>query len=135
MKMFLIQIVDAYPTFMLFAQQRYTNFELSYKLSKAVKDIQEKVKFYTDEEKKLVDEYAKKEANGQVSIRDGNIIDFDDPEKSKAYHENITKLRGTAVDIFEPIVIKKSDMKNMSLSLTPMQILSLNGLITFNMEE
>lgn len=132
MKKSLIEIVHVLTIFKELTNKHFNNFTISYKIAKALKSLEEQTDFYTNEEKKLVDEYAVRDKKtGQIVVLDGNRIKFEDDKKAIEFNKKLIELQKTEVDIFDTITIRQSDFKNNELDLTPNDILQLEGFINF----
>lgn len=136
MKKSLIEILKVSKVFKNLTTKRFNNFSVSYKIAQAAKSLDEQSKFYTEEESKIVEQYAvKDEKTGQVKIIDGNRISFKDQDDAMNFNKEIIKLQQTEVDIFEPIDIHMSDFRSGDMDLTPSDILDLDGFVNFIDEE
>lgn len=132
MKKNLMEILNVSKVFKNLTTKRFNNFSVSYKIAKAAKSLDEQSKFYAEEERKIVDQYAvKDEKTGQIKIIDGNRISFKDQEDAINFNKEITKLQQTEVDIFDPIDIHMSDFRTGDMDLTPSDILALEGFVNF----
>lgn len=132
MKKNLMEILNVSKVFKNLTTKRFNNFSVSYKIAKAAKSLDEQSKFYAEEERKIVDQYAvKDEKTGQIKIIDGNRISFKDQEDAINFNKEIIKLQQTEVDIFDPIDIHMSDFRTGDMDLTPSDILALEGFVNF----
>lgn len=132
MKKSLAEILKVSGVFKNLTTKRFNNFSVSYKIAKASKELEEHSKFYAEEERKIVEQYAvKDEKTGQIKIIDGNRITFKDQDNAMKFNEEIMALQKTEVDIFEPIDIHLDDFKPGDMDLTPLDILSLEGFVNF----
>lgn len=132
MKKNLMEILNVSKVFKNLTTKRFNNFSVSYKIAQAAKFLDEQSKFYSEEERKIVEQYAiKDEKTGQVKVIDGNRIGFKDQDDAVNFNKEITKLQQTEVDIFDPIDIHMSDFKTRDMDLTPSDILALEGFIIF----
>lgn len=132
MKKNLMEILNVSKVFKILTTKRFNNFSVSYKIAQAAKFLDEQSKFYAEEEKKIVEQYAiKDEKTGQVKVIDGNRIGFKDQDDAANFNKEITKLQQTEVDIFNPIDIHMSDFRTGDMDLTPSDILALEGFINF----
>lgn len=135
MEITLKDIINVENVFKKLIKMHFVNYKISLKIALAYKDIDEKVKFYTDEEAKLVEDYAEKDDNGKVKLFGDNQIHFKNPEDSIKFHEGITSLQNTKVEIFDKFSIDISDFKGDSCDLTPVDILILNDFIEIKTQE
>lgn len=132
MKKSLAEILKVSSVFKKLMTKRFNNFSISYKIAKASKELEEHSKFYAEEERKIVNQYAvKDEKTGQIKIIDGNRITFKNQEDAMKFNEEIVSLQKTEVDIFEPISIHLNDFRPGDMDLTPSDILSLDGFVDF----
>lgn len=134
-KILLSDALNAYQSFKQLAELRYNNFETAYKIANAFKDLRDKVEFYSSQEQKLMEAYAKKDSDGKVIIRDGNVIDFETPELSMKYRRDVYNLQNTEVEIFDTIIVNISDVEDNLNCFTPIQLISLEKLIKFKYKE
>lgn len=132
MKKNLMEILNVSKVFKKLTTKRFNNFSVSYKIAQAAKFLDEQSKFYAEEERKIVEQYAiKDEKTGQVKVIDGNRIGFKDQDDAVNFNKEITKLQQTEVDVFDPINIHMSDFRTGDMDLTPSDILALEGFINF----
>ena len=132
MKKSLAEILKVSRVFKNLTTKRFNNFSVSYKIAQASKSLDEQSKFYAEEERKIVEQYAvKDEKTGQVKIIDGNRISFKDQDDAMNFNKEIIKLQQTEVDIFDPIDIHLSDFRSGDMDLTPSDILDLEGFVNF----
>lgn len=132
MKKSLAEILKVSKVFKNLTTKRFNNFSVSYKIAQASKSLDEQSKFYAEEERKIVEQYAvKDEKTGQVKIIDGNRISFKNQEDAMNFNKEIIKLQQTEVDIFDPIDIYMSDFRSGDMDLTPSDILDLEGFVNF----
>ena len=132
MKKSLAEILKVSKVFKNLTTKRFNNFSVSYKIAQALKSLEEQSKFYAEEERKIVEQYAvKDEKTGQVKIIDGNRISFKDQEDAINFNKEIIKLQQTEVDVFDPIDIYISDFRSGDMDLTPSDILDLEGFVNF----
>lgn len=132
MKKSLAEILKVSKVFKNLTTKRFNNFSVSYKIAQASKSLDEQSKFYAEEERKIVEQYAvKDEKTGQVKIIDGNRISFKDQDDAMNFNKEIIKLQQTEVDIFDPIDIHLSDFRSGDMDLTPSDILDLEGFVNF----
>lgn len=132
MKKSLAEILKVSKVFKTLTTKRFNNFSISYKIAQASKSLDEQSKFYAEEEKKIVEQYAvKDEKTGQVKIIDGNRISFKDQEDAMNFNKEIIKLQQTEVGIFDPIDVYMSNFRSGNMDLTPADILDLEGFVNF----
>ena len=132
MKKSLAEILKVSKVFKSLTTKCFNNFSVSYKIAQASKSLDEQSKFYAEEERKIVEQYAvKDEKTGQVKIIDGNRISFKDQDDAMNFNKEIIKLQQTEVDIFDPIDIHLSDFRSGDMDLTPSDILDLEGFVNF----
>lgn len=132
MKKSLAEILKVSKVFKNLTTKRFNNFSVSYKIAQASKSLDEQSKFYAEEERKIIEQYAvKDEKTGQVKIIDGNRISFKDQDDAINFNKEIIKLQQTEVDIFDIIDIYMSDFRSGDMDLTPSDILDLEGFVNF----
>lgn len=132
MKKSLAEILKVSKVFKNLTTKRFNNFSVSYKIAQASKSLDEQSKFYAEEERKIIEQYAvKDEKTGQVKIIDGNRISFKDQDDAINFNKEIIKLQQTEVDIFDTIDIYMSDFRSGDMDLTPSDILDLEGFVNF----
>ena len=103
------------------------NAQQSYQLYKFLKQIQEDVDFYVQEEKKLIEKYAANvEQDGQIS--------FDDKENQKLFSQEINNLQNMELpQLMNTITIPLKSIQN--IQLTPADFYLLENIINFVEEE
>jgi len=92
-----------------------------------------KVEFYQAQESNIANSYGQKDANNQLIIKDGSKIQFSSREDAKKFSELISNLRNTEVDFKKKAieVRPEKDLISDEISLTPNDILALDGLVKF----
>lgn len=119
-------LMRAYPLLQQFLQLS-GNAQQSYQLYKFLKQIQEDVDFYVQEEKKLIEKYAANvEQDGQIS--------FDDKENQKLFSQEINNLQNMELpQLMNTITIPLKSIQN--IQLTPADFYLLENIINFVEEE
>ena len=134
MKQNLYKVMDVVDIFKRLTTKHFNNFSLSYKIAKAYKELESHKDFYIAEERKLVNDYAMKDENGQIIITNNNQIKFSTPEDAIKFNEGIVKLKSTEVEVFDPIELTIDDFRKNEMDLTPIDILALEDFIIFKEE-
>ena len=119
-------LMRAYPLLQQFLQLS-GNAQQSYQLYKFLKQVQEDVDFYVQEEKKLIEKYAANvEQDGQIS--------FDDKENQKLFSQEINNLQNMELpQLMNTITIPLKSIQN--IQLTPADFYLLENIINFVEEE
>ena len=119
-------LMRAYPLLQQFLQLS-GNAQQSYQLYKFLKQIQEDVDFYVQEEKKLIEKYAANvEQDGQIS--------FEDKENQKLFSQEINNLQNMELpQLMNTITIPLKSIQN--IQLTPADFYLLENIINFVEEE
>ena len=119
-------LMRAYPLLQQFLQLS-GNAQQSYQLYKFLKQIQEDVDFYVQEEKKLIEKYAANvDQDGQIS--------FDDKENQKLFSQEINNLQNMELpQLMNTITIPLKSIQN--IQLTPADFYLLENIINFVEEE
>lgn len=119
-------LMRAYPLLQQFLQLS-GNAQQSYQLYKFLKQIQEDVDFYVQEEKKLIEKYAANvDTDGQIS--------FDDKENQKLFSQEINNLQNMELpQLMNTITIPLKSIQN--IQLTPADFYLLENIINFVEEE
>ena len=119
-------LMRAYPLLQQFLQLS-GNAQQSYQLYKFLKQIQEDVDFYVQEEKKLIEKYAANvEQDGQIS--------FNDKENQKLFSQEINNLQNMELpQLMNTITIPLKSIQN--IQLTPADFYLLENIINFVEEE
>lgn len=127
----LIEILNVLPVFQDLMNMKSSNFKLLHSLAKAAKELEEHRSFYVNQERKLAFEYASKDKDGNLKVAPGtqNQILFPDKESTEKFNEEILKLQQTEVEIFDTIVIDESDFVKGGFTMTPRQVLFLEGFV------
>lgn len=115
----LINVVRAKDTLKVLANSTMANFTATYKVAKFIKSINEILESYGKQEIDLAKKYA------EIDEKD-NVI-FKDSESKEAFMVAHNALNETEIDI-KSLELKPSDFGD-NLSLTPIQLIELDGLI------
>lgn len=136
MKKTLQSILMIAPIFQELTRKHYDNFAAAWSVAEASKKILEQRQFYMDQEKGLVDQYAKRDDKGEIIIEHGNRIKFDKPEDGQKFQESIIKLQSTEIDLGDlfPLKLSPKDFKAGEDVLTPEQLMQLDGFVEFVMD-
>lgn len=119
-------LMRAYPLLQQFLQLS-GNAQQSYQLYKFLKQIQEDVDFYVQEEKKLIEKYA-------ANVNTDGQISFDDKENQKLFSQEINNLQNMELpQLMNTITIPLKSIQN--IQLTPADFYLLENIINFVEEE
>lgn len=127
----LVEIINASDAIKLFSSKRYSNWSVAIKIVKLAKALEENKSFCVEQERKIIDHYACKDESGQIKVVNGNQIQFKDAETKVAFQNELNKLHETKIQVPDLIVIKPSDFAPGEVSVTPDDILRVEGFIDF----
>lgn len=111
--------------------KRFTSFRVARKLVTLRKRVDEEFDFYTSEERKFLDLYAKKNKNGDPIITEENRIQLKDEASAKAFLQKITELRNSPVEGIEPVKLCEGDFCEAQTLPTPDEMIALEGFVEF----
>ena len=112
-------------------EKNFTNFTIIRKLGRLKEFITKEIRFYMDEETKLINKYAAKDDKGNFIFLDGGRIQLKTAEDRNAFEEEIGKLRETEIDDFPVVELNDSDFKTMDDLPTPADFIILDKIIKF----
>lgn len=127
----LIEVLNAKEPLKRLTDLRFTSFGVVRKLVGLTKEIDEEIKFYVDEEKKLVERYASKDDKGNPEVYPDGKIKLNSIEDKIEFEKEIFNLRSTDVDSIHKVEIKESDFKDKDNIPSPSDIIALSGFIEF----
>jgi hypothetical protein len=122
-----IKILNASDALKKLMQLRFS-LATALKLKKLANLVDEAIKVYVGEEKKLIDMYAKKDENGEVIMNEQNQFSFASVEDAQKFFKEREEMYNTEIDI-EPVVIKLNDIKDGEIS--PNDLVLLDGIVNF----
>jgi len=132
----LYDLVKKHQIINKFSALQYSNFAVALKIAKLKKEVEEKVKFYSDQEISIANAYGEKNNDGKLIISNNGQIKFATLKDAQKFEELISKLRATDSDIECPIKLNiKNDIVSDNLSLTPDDILMAEGLLEIVLDE
>lgn len=127
----LIDIMQARDALAKLTDTHFTSYKILRELVKLKKRVDEEYEFYSAQEKKAVDAYADKTADGQLIFVDGGRLKLKDAKSKTAFDAEIAKLNDTEVDDIPVVVIRESDFKSAADFPTATDMLALLGIIEF----
>lgn len=130
----LIEILNSKGPLNVLVSKRFTNFKTVRSLVALTKKVEEECDFYLKEEKKLVDEYAVKDKDGNPIVNEGRIS-LPDLETKEKFEAEIAKLRDLEIDSIEKVTLLDKDFKSTDDIPTPQEVLLLECIIDFKEEE
>lgn len=134
MKTTLIRIVNVSDKFKSLSKKRYQNWNISFKLARAYKEIKENTDLYLEKERDLITQYVMRNEDGSFKFEKG-APQFETVEKAEEFQTELSSLQKTEVEICDPIDIHVSDFKYSEEVLTPEEILELDGFVKFICED
>lgn len=127
--MYLIQCVNAYTAVLAMTQQEH-DYKLAYALTTLKRRLQPHIEFFTQQEFKLVEEYATRDEKGKVILNERGNFTFQDPEKTEEYAERRTALGMVEVnEVFPALTVPAPK------TIKPVHLEALEGFIEFGGEE
>lgn len=127
--MYLIQCVNAYTAVLAMTQQEH-DYKLAYALTTLKRRLQPHIDFFTQQEFKLVEEYATRDEKGKVILNERGNFTFQDPEKTEEYAERRTALGMVEVNEAFPVLTVPAPK-----TIKPVHLEALEGFIDFGGEE
>lgn len=94
--------------------KRLANFKTARALSKILKKVEDEVTFYSTEYKKLLDEYAKKDEQGNLILHKGNTFELKNPEARQKFEQESKDLLETDVGAIDLVKIDERDFTNVN---------------------
>lgn len=126
---YLIQYVNAYA-----ALQPLMDCEWDYKTAHALMMLKRKLQphasFFSQEELKLVEEFAEKDEKGKVAWKGAGRFNFQDPSRAEEYNKKRMELG--MVEIQEELEMVRAPIP---ATIKPAQLEALEGFIEFYEEE
>lgn len=136
MKIKLYDLFMAQDQLVMLRDKHYTNFGVALEIAKKIKKFEFEVSFYSQEEKRIAEQYGKKDDNGNLIIQNGSQISFENEENAKKFAEEITKLRNTEVDFGEKIKINPNkDLDLSEVKFSPKELIELMEFVDFVTED
>lgn len=118
-----------------FSKRRFKNFTVAYKLATLSKKLNERKEFYLAEERKLINDFAKKDEQGNIMFnKERTMILFNDPvaENMLKFSNALDELKNTEVTNIPSIEINVSDIiVNPNEGFSPTDLIGLDPFITF----
>lgn len=127
----LIDIMQARDALAKLTDTHFTSYKILRELVRLKKRVDEEYEFYSAQEKKAVDAYADKTADGQLIFVDGGRLKLKDAKSKTSFDAEIVKLNDTEVDDIPVVVIRESDFKSATDFPTATDMLALSTLIEF----
>lgn len=124
-------IIDAKEAVTRLAEKRYTDYKKLREIVGFRKAVETEFDFYCEQEKRAVDTYAEKNADGTPAfLADGRLKLKDVPAK-EAFEAEISKLRDTDIEDFKPLKLKGTDFRSSDDLPTPNDMIALEGIVVF----
>lgn len=129
-------ILAAAPAVEAFSKaRRFKNFGVAYKLAKLSKQLNERKDFYLAEERKLINDFAKKDEQGNIMFNEEKtMILFNDPvnENLAKFSEALNSLKTSEITNIPSLEINISDIIiNPNEGFRPADLVALEPFITF----
>ncbi len=124
-------IIQAKEPLKRLTEKRFTDFKVARKLVALRKVVDAETDFYIEEEKKAVEAYAEKNADGSPAFLSDGRIKLRDATAKTAFEQEISKLLETEVDTVAPITLKESDFHGADDIPTPNDMIALEGIVDF----
>lgn len=123
--MLLIRCVNAYSAVGSMMDKEW-DYPTAHALMLLKKKLQPHVDFYSEEEMKLVQEYAQKDEKGEVTWKGNGSFSFRDPKAAEKYNRKIKELG--AVEVEKEFVPVKATAPQ---SIQPVILEALDGFVEF----
>lgn len=134
-KQSLLNILNVLQPMHDLAGKRFSNWAISIKITKALKELESQKDIYVEKELSIVDHYGLKDANGKVMYDKNGQPKFKDVKTFGEFQKDLLELQHTEVEIFDPIMLNINDFRPDEAPLTPNQIIALSGFVDFDIEE
>lgn len=131
----LLRILNVLAPMHELAGKRFTNWGVSIKVTKALKELESQKDIYVEKELSIVNHYGLKDEQGKVMYDANGQPKFTDVQIFNEFQKELLELQHTEVEIFDPIMLSVNDFKPDETPLTPNQIISLEGFVDFDIEE
>lgn len=131
----LLKILNVLQPMHELAGKRFTNWAISIKLTKALKELEAQKDIYVEKETSIVNHYGLKDENGKVLYDCNGQPKFKDVEIFEEFQKELLELQHTEVEIFDTILLNVNDFKSDEAPLNPNQIIALEGFVDFDIEE
>lgn len=109
--------------------KRLTNFKTSRSLSKILKKVDEETTFYSQEYKKLLDNYAKKDDKGNFIPHGNNSLELKDANSKQKFEDELKELLETDVGTIEIVRVKEKDFADQNDFPTAQEMIVLESII------
>lgn len=108
----IIDILQGREALVRLTNVHFTNYKVLRDLVRLKKRTDEELEFYTEQERKAVDEYAEKTKSGQPVFLDNGRLKLKDVDAKVAFDNEIGKLNNTEVEDLLPVTIREVDFKS-----------------------
>lgn len=102
------ELLNAYPALNRLYDKKFKDYNTTRRIVKLKNTVDTEINFYSEQERKLVEQYALKDEYGNPKITDGNKIEFKNTETKHAYDGEIKKLLDVDVAI-EKVKLSEKD--------------------------
>ena len=127
----LISIVQARDALAKLTETQFTSYKILRELVRLKKRADEEFEFYSKQERKAVDTYADKSADGQLIFVDGGRLKLKDINSKNVFDAEIAKLNATEVEDIPTVKIREGDFKSASDFPTASDMLVLAEIIEY----
>lgn len=123
------ELLNAYPALNRLYDKKFKDYNTVRRIVKLKNTVDTEIKFYSEQERKLVEQYALRDEYGNPKITDGNKVEFENTETKYAYDEEIKKLIDVDVAI-EKVKLSEKDFMSGDFP-TPADMSVLDCIIDF----
>lgn len=102
------ELLNAYPALNRLYDKKFKDYNTVRRIVKLKNTADTEINFYSEQERKLIEQYALRDEYGNPKITDGNKIEFENTETKYAYDEEIKKLLDVDVTI-EKVKLSEKD--------------------------
>lgn len=127
----LYELLNAQAPLRKLTEKNFSNYGILRELARLRKAVDAEVEFYTEQEKKAINEYADKDENGQPIFVSGGHLKLKDTAAKAAFEEEITKLRDVEITDISKVAIKETDFHTNEDYPTPDDMIALECVIDF----
>ena len=131
----LLKILNVLQPMHELAGKRFSNWAISIKLTKALKELETQKDIYVEKETTIVNHYGLKDENGKVLYDRNGQPKFKDVKTFEEFQKELLELQHTEVEIFDTILLNVNDFKPDEAPLNPNQIIALEGFVDFDIDE
>jgi len=124
-------IIESKPALDRLAEKRFGDYKKLREIVRLRKAVEAEFDFYVEQEKKAVDTYAEKKADGTPVFLEDGRIKLKDVKSKEAFEADIQHLQDTEIDDIKPVTLTETDFLTPNDLPTANDMLALEELIVF----